>query len=392
MEKPTNNDPNIPAGKEPFDWGKYWESKGQRRIRSHRPHAAWCNYKWRGVYLITIVTYRRKPVLGRLITPLTSADEVGVELTNIGQFVQQEWLSLPAKQAAHGRHVSLLASQVMPDHFHGVLRVEKEMDVSVGAVIRDFKAQCTKQWRRMNQPILADTIEGAETKATLARMSHKQRETYYEQLGIEPLFDNNYDDTVCFRDGQTDNAIRYVLDNPRRAILKRANPVLFKLHQRVQVAGFECTTLGNQFLLDFPMKEMLQCSRRLTRTEIDQKKEQCLIEAERGTVFVSAGISEGEKQICRALREAGFPLIILLKDGFPKETDPHYKYFKPQGVYFDSCAAGRLLLIEPNDELYENQDIEKQVFGKTGILPHDTLRYRFLALNAMIQRILSTTA
>ena len=104
-------------------------------------------------------------------------------------------------------------------------------------------------------------------------------------------------------------------------------------------------------------------------------------------VFVSAGISEGEKQICRAIREAGYPLIILLKDGFPKETDPHYKYFKPQGVYFEACAAGRLLLIEPSEELYERKDIEMQVYRKAGVLPHDTLRYRFLALNALAQLI-----
>lgn len=60
---------------------------------------------------------------------------------------------------------------------------------------------------------------------------------------------------------------------------------------------------AHQFLIDFPMKEMVQCSRRLTQVEIEQKKAQCLMEAERGTVFVSAGISEGEKQICKALRE-----------------------------------------------------------------------------------------
>ena len=386
MEKQTGKESEKQDSQKPFDWGKYWEKKGQRRICSHRPHAVWCNYRWCGVYLITIVTCQRRPVLGILNSDPQNPE---VELTNIGQFVMQEWLSTPAKQARHGRHISLLAQQVMPDHFHSVLRVEKEMDVSVGTIIRDFKAQCTKEWRRLYQPILADTLESEETKAAMAKMSRKQREAFYHELGAESLFEDNYDDTICFRDGQTDNAIRYVLDNPRRLALKRANPQLFKLHQRVQVAGFECTTLGNQFLIDFPMKEMVQCSRRLTQAEIEQKKAQCLMEAERGTVFVSAGISEGEKQICKALREEGFPLIILLKDGFPKETDPHYKYFKPQGVYFEACAAGRLLLIEPNEELYDNHEIEAQVYGKAGILPHDTQRYRFLALNTLAQRVIT---
>ncbi len=370
------------------DWATYWENKGGRCESAHRPRAQWNNYRWRGVYLITIVTHRRKRVLGELISDPQNAR---VELTNIGQFVQNQWLRLPELQAKHGRYISLLAHQVMPDHFHGILRVDKEMDVAVGAVIRDFKAQCTKQWRRLYQPILADTLEREETKAALAKMSRKQREAFYEAQGAEPLFNDNYDDTVCFREGQTENAIRYVLDNPRRAILKRANPQLFRLHQRVQVAGFSCTTLGNQFLLDFPMKGVVQCSRRLTQAEIDRKKEECLEEAERGTVFVSAGISEGEKQICRALREEGYPLIILLKDGFPKETDPHYQYFKPQGVYFEACAAGQLLLIEPSEEMFADGQTEEAVYKKAGVLPHDTLRYRFLSLNELANKSAAPT-
>lgn len=367
-----------------IDWNKYWEEKGGRRESAHRPHAQWNNYHWRGVYLITIVTHHRKRVLGELNDDPQNPQ---IELTNIGKAVEQQWLLIPTLQAKHNRKVRLLAHQVMPDHFHGVIQIEKEMDVSVGEIIRGFKMGCTKEWRRLYQPYMADTLESVETKAALANMSRKQREAFYETHGIEPLFDDNYDDTICFRDGQTDNAIRYVLDNPRRLALKRANPQLFQLHRQVQVAGFSCTTLGNQFLLDFPMKDVIQCSRRLTQAEIDQKKEQCFEDAERGTVFISAGISEGEKQICKALREAGFPLIILLKDGFPKETDPHGKYFKPQGVYFETCAIGQLLLIEPHEEFYTSEQIERQVYAKAGVLPHDTMRYRFLALNALARQI-----
>jgi len=378
----------------PSDWGKYWEAKGIKRTFAHRPRAAWNNYRWRGTYLITIITHRRKRVLGEFINnpqnarvELTNPQNARVELTNIGQFVEQAWLAIPAKQAAHGRQVSVLAQQVMPDHFHGVLRVEKDMDVALGTIIRDFKAQCTKAWRRMNQPILADYIESAETKAALEKMSHKQREAFYQEQGIEPLFDNDYDDTVCFRDGQTDNAIRYVLDNPRRLALKQANPQLFTLRQDVQAGGFRCTTLGNQFLLDYPMKGVIQCSRSLTQAEIDRQKEQYMEEAERGTIFITPAISEGEKQISKALREAGYPLIVLLENGFPKETDPHYKYFKPQGVYFETCAMGQLLLIEPKAEIFESKDIERVVFDKAGVIPHDTQRYRFLALNELAKRI-----
>ncbi|MBR6168054.1 MAG: hypothetical protein IKQ50_06460 [Paludibacteraceae bacterium] len=125
----------------------------------------------------------------------------------------------------------------------------------------------------------------------------------------------------------------------------------------------------------------------MTQEEIEAKREDCLIEAANGTVYVSAAISPGEKQICRALREAGYPLIVLLEEGFPKEDDPHYKFYKQSGVYFEACAKEQLLLVEPEEALSEKAEIEAKVYAKTGEIPHNTKRYRFLALNALAEEI-----
>ncbi len=78
-------------------------------------------------------------------------------------------------------------------------------------------------------------------------------------------------------------------------------------------------------------------------------------------------------------------MIILLAEGFPAPDSPHYQYFKPQGVYFEACAAGRLLLIEPSAAMFDRAEIEAAVYAKTGIhdLPHTAKRYRFVAMNAM---------
>ena len=89
----------------------------------------------------------------------------------------------------------------------------------------------------------------------------------------------------------------------------------------------------------------------------------------------------------RALREAGFPLIILLEKGFPAPDDPHYSYFKPQGVYFEACAAGKLLLIEPHRDLLDREDIAVKTEAKVGHIPHDSQRYRFVAMNILAEDI-----
>ena len=201
------------------------------------------------------------------------------------------------------------------------------------------------------------------------------------------LWAEGYHDRILFHKGQLDALVHYIKDNPRRFALKRANPELFKIRQHLQIAGMSFTAMGNIFLADYPQKAVVQCSRKLHQAEIDAKKAECLGEAAKGMVFVSAAISEGEKQICRAIREAGNPLVVLLEKGFLKPEDPNYKYFKPQGVYFEACAAGKLLLLEPEKEFYEQAEIEAEVVAKAGNIPHEALRYRFLALNAIAERI-----
>ena len=201
------------------------------------------------------------------------------------------------------------------------------------------------------------------------------------------LWAEGYHDRILFHKGQLDALVHYIKDNPRRLALKRANPGLFKIRQHLQIAGMSFTAMGNIFLADYPQKAVIQCSRKLHQAEIDAKKVECLGETAKGMVFVSAAISEGEKQICRAVREAGHPIMVLLEKGFPKPEDPNYKYFKPQGVYFEACAAGKLLLLEPEKDLYEQVEIEAEVVAKAGNIPHEALRYRFLALNAIAERI-----
>ncbi len=182
--------------------------------------------------------------------------------------------------------------------------------------------------------------------------------------------------------------IAYVHDNPRRAMIKRSRPDLFRIRRRVEKAGVEFTALGNMFLLDYPEKAVVQCSRSLTADEIAKQKAEFLSLAERGVVCVSAAISEGEKQICRAIRENGYPLIILMKEGFPKETDEASTYYKPGGVYFDACAKGKLLLLEPDEKVYEMEEICSAVLRKAQAeLPHSSMRYRFLALNEVAERM-----
>ena len=233
-----------------------------------------------------------------------------------------------------------------------------------------------------------DTLRNTEGDRTENGAAGKiLRNTEGNRTQKRPIFGKEYHDRILMHKGQLAHMARYIQDNPRRLAMKRANPDLFRIRQNIRFGRTPCVALGNRFLAEYPLREVLQCSRRLTQAEIDAKREECLKETANGTVYVSGAISEGEKQICKALREAGYPLIILLTEGFPEPESPHYKFFKPQGVYFEACAEGKLLLIQPEKEVLERQDIEEKVTANVGNIPHESQRYRFVAMNAIAEEI-----
>jgi hypothetical protein len=192
--------------------------------------------------------------------------------------------------------------------------------------------------------------------------------------------------------------IDYVKDNPRRLWLKSRNPDLFRLHRQTEAAGLSFTSMGNHFLLHWPDGQAVEVSRSATNEQIQEQLRSALAAAQNGAVTYTAAISNGERLIARSLREQGYPLVVLLNDGFPKEGSPHERYYKPGGVYFEACSKGLLLLLEPTEQAFLDASIQKAVedtlrrkaeerhYCYTPI-PVTSQRYRFMALNEMAKRM-----
>ena len=347
--------------------------------RHHRDNQ-W-DYRGEGVYLITIATAERYPLFGELEDSETP-ETARIALNPLGKQIDRLIRNLPTFYADKGIALKILAVQVMPDHLHFVLQVVKPMEKSVGEIIRSLKSAGTAIYKK-DFSGGKNTTGGDNKIVGFARIF----------AGSSSICEHNpagYHERLLRGRGQLDAMIRYVKDNPRRLALKHANPDLFRIHQQTIIEGFHCTTLGNHFLADYPQRAMLKCTRRMTQAEIDARREDCLNEAAKGMVFICGAISEGEKQICRALREAGYPLIILLTEGFPAPDSPHWKYYKPQGVYFEACAAGQLLLVQPEKEELERTDIQEAVTAKVGDISHESRRYRFVATNVIAEKISMT--
>ena len=186
--------------------------------------------------------------------------------------------------------------------------------------------------------------------------------------------------------------IEYVKANPERAWQRRQNPDLFSMHRKTEVCGLQFTSMGNHFLLDWPDRQLVEVSRSASDGEIKERLQSVLAAANNGAVTYSAAISKGESIIAKMVREQGFPLVVLLNEGFPKEGSPQERYYKPGGTYFEACSKGKLLLLEPDESTFVGQAVMKATeetlrrkaeakhYSYSGV-PVESQRYRFVALN-----------
>lgn len=210
------------------------------------------------------------------------------------------------------------------------------MEKPLGKVLLGFKQACNRAFREM-MPV--------EFVAVAQQHAKQSREN-----GL--LFAKGFNDQILLRDGQLKRWLAYLKDNPRRLLMKRENPELFRVQRGLSYAGLNFSAIGNRFLLERPLKLQVQCSRSISENDLQAKMNECLRTARQGAVLVSPAISKGEKAIMRAAFDAGLPLIYLQENGF---TD----LAKPGGMRIDACARGQLLILAPWEHHNEKTTIKR---------------------------------
>ena len=371
---------------------------------AYRPRNPGHDYYGRGTYLITLVVSEREQLLSSFTAVGIDALKEGnaLTLTPLGEVVEQTWQRIPEAQSVHGNRVLVLSCVCMPDHFHGVIEVLEPMEWSLGDIIQAFKASCTSQWQRLmgmeasvNRPISVDlngpkvpgwlrekALRHDNEGALIRSMSKKQRQEYYALVGRnqQPLFDDNYDDTVCLDERHRQAMIAYVHDNPRRALLRRLLPDVMRRCLHVRIGNRSYGAFGNLFLLRWARKIQVQCHRKHPVTgqpyeetadyaSERQQWERAILEG--CTVIVTPGISGGERLMKNECLQQGFPLIHLQKE-------PIGAFWKPERQRFEACANGSLLILAPWD---------LDAMGSVGSVPADSEYSRFHNLNTLAAEI-----
>ena len=341
---------------------------------SMKRRASGHDYTERRFYMITLETEGRLPLFGHLagnpFAEAGSSDAPHIVLSEIGKAVQDEWFSIPAFYP----QIDVIALQMMPDHLHGILFVKAPIPLHLGQVISGFKAGCRKAQRRLEAqaaPAAAPTTDAAKPRPTekpaLAQQSGALPPSPQEAVSplpkpssplphpappFRPLFARGYNDLILRTYDELTVWKNYLLDNPRRLLMKHARPDWLYPFFGLKLGPFTFNGIGNRSLLTAPRRIAVKLSRRLTDQQIEEATARYLAEASQGAVLVSPAISPGEKRVMRAAFDAGFPTIVLLENGFTQLSKPH-------GEQFNACSAGRLLMLSPWEHHNEKHTITR---------------------------------
>lgn len=361
-------------------------------------------FKGEGIYHLTFVVRDRLPILGQLVM---DAQAPRVKLTELGYQISSTIRNIPN----HYPGTTAIAKLLMPDHIHVVIYIKEYRGYSIKEISRGLR----QAWKKLaaELAVSGSAVVDINRQIVSAEPYRQKQQTGAQPqqgTGASPLFSAPFIRTLS-RKGQLDAMVRYIHDNPRRAMLRRQHPDLFKIRREVNVQAtlrngtgtasneetitLRFSALGNLFLLDYPVRQAVICSRSTTEEAISRQGDAILTAAEQGAVTYSGAISAGERQITRAVREEGFPLVVVLKDGFPAEGTEQERYFKPGGVYFEACAAGRLLLLEPTEATLKEphlQALTEQALREKAeakhqeyhAIPHTSDRWRMMANNTIV--------
>lgn len=338
----------------------------REKIPSMKRRSIHNDYYGRHIYMLTLAVEGRKAILGKLVGNIRDEDDPPrIELSVLGKAVQECWEKIPK----HHPEAKCLGFQIMPDHLHGILFVERNMENHLGQIVSGFKAGCNKAYRGLySEAMPLNTNKQApcytaSPYSDLPLPSVMRIKKDDRSKGL--LFERGYNDLISKNYDMLPRIINYVNDNPRRLAIKRAHPDYFRVRFGIRIGEQTYAAIGNRFLLDHPDKLQVQCSRRLTDEEIETATNAFIKKARNGTILVSPAISKGEQTVMRTALNEGLPIIFLTPWGFTT-------FSKPGHQYYDACAKGRLLILAP----WEHQTVRTPL-----------TRAMCLQLNAMVEDI-----
>lgn len=266
------------------------------------------DYKAPWKYHITLNKAQDAPDFSSLRILEMMPNGVRLTLSAIGEIIENEIKDF----SIHHPEIRVIDYIVMPDHIHLLIHVKERLNRAVGSAVGGLMTGISKIWRELN---------------------------HNPDLNV---FEEGYNDRIIYSFISLDSVCSYIRHNPYRLAVRRQRPDFFKKERHIYIEGREVQAYGNLFHLRNPFKYPLTIHRADDDRIFNQKMQDCLYYSANGGIVVSAFISQREKQIRKAVEDAGGRIILVSDRPFEDRE-------KPARHDFDLCAQGRLLIISPMD-------------------------------------------
>ena len=280
-----------------------------------------------------MTTADRQRILGELTG--ASPDAASIQPTTLGEYVIAAFRKMAAMVTEKtGSRIQVYQYQLMPDHFHGILRIHDALPEGwhLSRMIGAWKGDCSREyWRQQDAGLTSGALN--KDNADLTSGEHNK----------ESLFSPGYNDKILYHEGQLDGWYEYLHDNPRRLWLKVHYPDrLRKIYDfKAGKQGHSYTAVGNTFWVKYPERVQVRCHRNLTDEQIQAEVEHYMSLARGGAVLVSPFISPAEKAVYEAAYKEKLKIIRIVNRGLDG------KFIYPTGRDLKGCSAGFMLVLAP---------------------------------------------
>lgn len=174
-------------------------SKKNRRLQGY-------DYRWQGLYFITICTQERKPFFGEV-------QHGEMVLTDEGQIAHDYWLEI----AQHWPHVVLGEFVVMPNHVHGIIALEE-----TGPSVLNQNLQVPENAGKAGEVLgKNEFMASLSPKAgSISRIIGDYKSACTKKirsLGTEPFgWQPRFHDRIIRNQRELVHIENYIIDNPRK--------------------------------------------------------------------------------------------------------------------------------------------------------------------------------
>ena len=336
-----------------------------------------------GYYFVTMNTRGEAPILSEVVGKVGAMDgEPDVphcKYLELGEKIRDVITSIPHFSPC----VEVICAEIMPEHLHILLRLNKGNRKHLGNIISGFMSGCTHaywdilgiDWRK-NHP-----TQGANEAGDADALNAKpDRDRDHSRSFRGPsLFVRGYNDVEPITPEEVQIKIDYIHSQAERRLMKGRMHSCFSIERnkyspnwtvevalraltadrffsrnsdkreiaernimaRLNLTEQSTTTqldyLGSRALMASDRKLPLICHR-ADASRFEEQKTAVLDAARKGYVIVSAFISPKEREIRNQLLLELLPFIEIVDNGFSDR-------YKPVGKAFYACAENRLVQI-----------------------------------------------